>query len=354
MPALLAAAAAGWIAFAAVASAACVRPEPDCLRQFPLTPSLFGFAYATRPLDRPDASVTRAVIMVHGAQRNADTYFLTATASAFMGDALEDTLIVAPAFHASAGECHDRLQPGEVNWSCSGDSWRSGGASLSSPELTSFDFVNRLVTRLADRRLFPNLKSVTLAGHSAGGQFVARYAMANRIHDQAGVKLEYIVANPSSYAWPDENRPLPKGDGAPAAAEKGWSSEKPHTNFSYAPFDRTKAADFNRWPYGLEQRQNGYTRDMSAEQLRAQLASRPITYLLSQVDTLPLGGFDGSAGAMAQGPTRRARGEAYVKYVNERLGGKARIVIVPECGHNNRCVFTTDEGLQVLFPPRRK
>ena len=53
---------------------------------------------------------------------------------------------------------------------------------------------------------------------------------------------------------------------------------------------------------------------------------------------------------MAQGATRRARGEAYVKYVNEKLGAKHAVQIVPECGHNDRCVYTTDAVLPVIFP----
>jgi hypothetical protein len=53
---------------------------------------------------------------------------------------------------------------------------------------------------------------------------------------------------------------------------------------------------------------------------------------------------------MAQGPTRRARGEAFVNFVNTRLGGHARVMIVPECGHNDRCVYTTDAVLPIIFP----
>jgi hypothetical protein len=68
------------------------------------------------------------------------------------------------------------------------------------------------------------------------------------------------------------------------------------------------------------------------------------------VDVLPLGGFDSSPNAMAQGPTRRARGEAFFKYVNETLGAKHQAIIVPECGHNDRCVFTTDLVFPVIFP----
>jgi len=86
--------------------------------------------------------------------------------------------------------------------------------------------------------------------------------------------------------------------------------------------------------------------------LKNQLVSRPTTYLLSQVDTLPLGGFDSSCNAMAQGATRRARGEAYVKFVNEKLGAKHAMQIVPECGHNDRCVYTTSEVLPVIFPKK--
>jgi hypothetical protein len=41
-----------------------------------------------------------------------------------------------------------------------------------------------------------------------------------------------------------------------------------------------------------------------------------------------------------------------VKYLNEHLGGTAKVLIVPECGHNDRCVFTTDSVLPVIFPPR--
>lgn len=53
---------------------------------------------------------------------------------------------------------------------------------------------------------------------------------------------------------------------------------------------------------------------------------------------------------MTQGPTRRARGEAFVKYLADSLGAKPNVMIVSECGHNDRCVFTTKEVLSVIFP----
>ena len=60
-------------------------------------------------------------------------------------------------------------------------------------------------------------------------------------------------------------------------------------------------------------------------------------------------GFDGSCAAMAQGPTRLARGLAYTRYVDESLGAQHRQVLVPACGHNARCMFGAEPSLPVLF-----
>lgn len=99
---------------------------------------------------------------------------------------------------------------------------------------------------------------------------------------------------------------------------------------------------------------NGYTAAITDAQLTKQLVERPVTYLLGQVDTLPLGGFDSSCPAMAQGATRRARGEAFAAFVTTKLGAKHQIQIVPECGHNDRCMYTTDSVFPVIFPTSAK
>ena len=78
--------------------------------------------------------------------------------------------------------------------------------------------MDQILRRLADRKIFPNMAVIVIAGHSAGGQFVSRYEMANRVENELGVPVRYVVANPSSYAWPDATRALPVGDAAPADA----------------------------------------------------------------------------------------------------------------------------------------
>ncbi len=307
-----------------------------------------SMVYSTYALTTPNANITRALIMVHGAARNADHYFQTATAAAFLAGALENTIVIAPHFIAE----RDSAAPNEVRWPERGDTWRSGGMSPTNPMLSSFDFMDEILRRLADKKIFPNLTKIVVAGHSAGGQFATRYEMANKVHGTLGVSVSYVVANPSSYAWPAAVRPLPEGDADPAAAVEaplGKEGETVHAHYTYGAFDSTKVPRYNHWPAGLEDRR-GYTAQMSDDQLRTQLADRPTTYLLGQVDVLPLGGFDSSPSAMAQGPTRRARGEAFFTYVVEHYHANAKAIIVPECGHNDRCIYTTDEVFPAIFP----
>ncbi len=329
---------------------ACTTATDSCTEWVTLNGPARSLIYRSRSLDVRNDNVRRALIMVHGTNRNADHYFTTAVASAFLAGALDDSVVISPRIASAAGSCHDTLAENEVSWSCTGDSWRSGGTSASHSNLTSFDFVDQILKKLANKSVFPNLRAIVVAGHSAGGQFVARYQMANRVHETLGVPVTYVVANPSSYAWPDATRPLAAGDAAADKAKGAWETEKVHTDFSYGAFDASACPNYDRWPAGLTNRTGGYTAKTSDDQLKKQLVSRPTTFLFGQVDTLPLGGFDSSCPAMAQGATRRARGEAYVKYINEHFGAKHEALIVSECGHNDRCVYTTDKVLPFVFP----
>ena len=291
-----------------------------------------SLVYRTYPLNEKNERITRALVMVHGAGRDADNYFRTSVGAAFFGNALEDTIVVAPRLASNDGRgCRDTLGEHETSWNCG--SWRSGGPALSDDQVTSFDFMDDILRKLARKEVFPNLKSIVVAGHSAGGQFVTRYEMANQVHDRLGVAITYVVSNPSSYAYPDAMRPNAEGS-------------------EFRPFrDSRNCTTYDRWPYGLEDRSSsGYTAKMSDEQLKKQLASRPVTYLLGEIDILPLGGFDSSCPAMAQGPTRLARGQAFGKLVDEKYGAHHKIVVVPLCGHNARCMFTAEPALPILFP----
>jgi hypothetical protein len=286
--------------------------------------------YRTYALDERNENIRRAVIVVHGAGRDADNYFRTAVAAAFLAGALEDTMVISPRFASNNGAgCTDKLEANEVNWPCNGDSWRSGGTATNDEKLTSFDFADELLRRLARKESFPNLASIVLSGHSAGGQFTNRYGMANQVHDTLGIPVTYVVSNPSSYAYLDPERP---------------NADKQMQSFG----DARNCTTYDSWPYGLNRR-SGYTARLTADQLKKQLASRPVTYILGELDTLPIAGFDSSCPAMAQGPTRLARGQAFANYVNTKYNAQHKITVVPACGHNARCVFTAETALPILF-----
>src|ERR1035438_3961594 len=170
-----------------------------------------SMVYRTYPFDVPNPQIARALIVIHGAGRDADNYFRTALAAAFLAGALDDTIVIAPRLASSTGSCRDQLAPNEVSWSCAGDSWRSGGTATNNEKLTSFDFTDEILRKLARKDTFPNLKAIVVSGHSAGCQYVERYAMANTVHDDLGVPVTYVVSNPSSYAYLDNTRPHAEG-----------------------------------------------------------------------------------------------------------------------------------------------
>jgi hypothetical protein len=321
--------------------AACTTADPSCLEQVPLGPGgRFSLVYRSFPLTVRNPHIQRALIIVHGAGRDADSYFLSGVAGALIAGALENSLVIAPRLASNSGGCKDPLKPGEISWGCGGEQdWRGGGTA-DGLKVATFDFIDELLRMLARRKVFPNLRVIVVTGHSAGGQFTNRYVAATHVVNGLGVPVKYVVSNPSSYLYLDATR-LPAGatcanDGTCTGDFKEYAESQ-------------KCANYNRWRNGLEQRA-GYATTVSDDDLRRQMASRDVTYLLGALDTLPLFGFDSSCAAMAQGPSRLARGLTYWNYMKSKYGAQHKLVVVPACGHNGRCMYTDRAALPVLFP----
>src|SRR5262245_55553454 len=67
-----------------------------------------SLVYRTYPLTERNPSIVRALIVVHGASRDADNYFRSALAAGFLAGALDDTVIVAPRMASNNGDgCKD-------------------------------------------------------------------------------------------------------------------------------------------------------------------------------------------------------------------------------------------------------
>jgi hypothetical protein len=337
-------------------AAPCTTANVDCTEWIEVAggPSRV-LVYRTYALNIKNDAISRALIMVHGQGRDANNYFRHAFGAAFLARSLEDTVIIAPRFASNhGGNCRDPLSDSELNWDCaqSPEGWRVGGHAVDNSKISSFDVIDEIVAKIARKDAFPNLKVIVIAGHSGGGQFVQRYEMSNRVHDQLGIPVRYVVSNPSSYAYLDGLRPTHSAVSSDyAAASPGYTppvgarSPEPFTSFP----DARNCTTYDSWPYGLKDRK-GYVAKVTDDQMKEQLASRPTTYLLGELDILPLYGFDGSCSAGAQGPTRLARGLAFGRYANEKYGAKHTTMVVSACGHSARCMFTADPALPVIFP----
>lgn len=287
--------------------------------------------YVTAPLDQPQPDIRRAIVVIHGTDGNADSYFRAMTKAAAMAGQTATTLIVAPRF-LEAGD-RDKPGPNEFFWNRGAD-WRAG--DLSSPaapvRISSFDLMTLILARLADDQVFPNLSAIVLAGHSAGGQFVQRYAIGQPDDPAlAALRISYIVANPSSYLYLDGHRPVSDNPGAFAVPSRA-------------------NCQTNRFKYGFE-RPNGYFERQSVDEMIARYRARAVTYLLGESDSDPNArNLSRACAAMAQGPNRFARGTAFMAYMDAFYAPHAhRRVTAPGVGHSATRMFQSDAGIKVLF-----
>ena len=284
---------------------------------------------ASRDLARPQPDIVRAVITIHGLHRDAGHYDAIARqALAMAGPAGRGTLLLTPRF---AGAGHGG--PADLlRWP--GNTWMDGQPATAPALLSSFAVMDGLLARLSDRRLFPALATVVLVGHSAGGQFVQRYAVLGHGLGRAaaaGLAVRFVIANPSSYAYPDRDRPTQAGGFAqgPAAACPGY----------------------DRWKYGLDGLP-AYAGAAPATALARAYVARDVTILLGGLDDDPaLAVLDKSCAAEAQGPTHLARGRAFVRLLRTRYAGAPhqRLHEIAGVGHDAAGMLTSACALAAIY-----
>ncbi|MDR6677351.1 alpha/beta hydrolase [Pseudomonas oryzihabitans] len=282
--------------------------------------------------NQPHPEIRRALVIVHGRLRNAATYFRSGETATQAAGASADTLVIAPQFLNEQDVKRHHLPDDLLRWQ--GNAWMGGEPALGPRPLSSFAVFDALLAHLADRRLLPNLQEVVIAGHSGGGQVVQRYAVlgqGERALASSGIRLRFVVANPSSYAYFDAERPDAQGHVGPFAGA-------------------ATCPDFNSWKYGM-QGLPAYAEGRDAATLERHYAGLAITYLLGAEDTDPNHpALDKSCAAEAQGRYRLARGLNYYHYLQARHAGlPQQLVEVPGVGHNGDAMFTSPQGRQALF-----
>jgi hypothetical protein len=271
--------------------------------------------FASAPLGAVPRPITEAIIIVHGARRNAGDYYRIARR---LGGA--ERLVVAPQFLTP----RDR-DPQDVHLMTWGpEEWKSGLGRVS-----SFEVLDRLVRNIAGPGR--TIERLTIAGHSAGGQLVQRYAAVGKAPDQVHAHLRFIVANPSTYLYFDHQRPHRRG---------------------FSPTNQPQVV--NRWRYGFSGRLPAYVNE-SADTYLARYLRRDVVYVIGAQDCDPAAALlEVHPAAAAQGRTRRERAEQYVAYLNHKVGGCPHpLVLVPGIGHDAYALLTSPEARRWLLPGER-
>src|SRR5262249_48233647 len=90
-------------------AAACTAASSACAEWIGLgAGSPRSMVYRSYPLTERNPAIVRALIVVHGAGRDADNYFRSALAAGFLAGALDDTVIIAPRMASNDGNgCKD-------------------------------------------------------------------------------------------------------------------------------------------------------------------------------------------------------------------------------------------------------
>lgn len=269
---------------------------------------------------------TAALIAIQGYTRDANRTYQAAAKAALLAGTVGTTLIIAPIFQVSAKDypkCHFPGVPAatarDALWHCG--NWSGGAAAVNAPA-TSFTAMDRLLRALHQND--PALRRITLAGFSAGGQYVQRYAAFS--NPPGGVAMRYVVGDPSGFVYFDAWRPKPNNG---------------------------TCGKFNRWKFGTENLPAALRRGAAAARLAYVAAD--VRYLEGGLDTgtgkaAAYALLEKNCAAELQGTYRLDRGENYAAYDKAMLAhGAHTLTIIPGCAHSVSCVFPAPAAREALF-----
>lgn len=289
------------------------------------------------PLSTRNHDIRRVVIAVHGADRGAEAQYDRMKAAACLPGVppcarLDTTLILAPHFMKENDLPGYDLTADGLFWS---EGWKFGDLSLSNTthrrtdQVSSYTIMDSIVSYVTGSGNFPNLDHITIAGHSAGGQYVNRYSAISRIEETisgSGVEMKYIVANPSSYLYFTNERVYPGTLDTFLEPHPFWSSLCPATDC--CPGDAScSSVTYDDYIYGLgnPSSYNTYLSNVvsaiGVEGIKTCYRNKRVAYLLGRLDNDPCAeALDNSCGARLEGRTRLERGLIYYNYIGHALG----------------------------------
>lgn len=287
------------------------------------------YFYSSHNLVGANSGITNVVFSIHGISAldgQVRTEYTGMTSAINNSSSSSNTLIISPHFfHEGRGL--------ELDWDNA--VWRAGGkaSSPNGTSLSSSQIVDYFLTEyLLENDNFPNLSNVIIAGHSAGGQFVQRFASISETEEEyPSYDFTYLTANASHYAYPNSLR---------------WDGSN-----TFIPIGCTT---YNNFPYGLdalaEDDRYAFISLIGLENIRIQLINRKVYYVLGELDiTNTTGGCEPESQQGGSGNSRYQRGQFMLQFMNDQYPtNQHEILSVPNVGHNANNMHTSPEYIQLL------
>lgn len=298
--------------------------------------------------------VETVVVMIHGSDRNVDDYLCTTNAALPDGQQVPDTstiLVVAPWFLSDEDgpvTIYRKPDVTALRWLEEGPiehTWRYGADAING-NVSSYAAADAILDRLLqDRVRFPSLKRAVVAGHSAGGQYVQRWALLsnspalapNSNDPTRTIAVRTVVANPKSFCWLDSRRYVGREFRVPDAKIVA------------------KCPEYDQWEWGLAEgnylptpyKDAAIQRSGGTNAVIHRYATRDVVYLAGELDVLPNGVY---CMERIQGKYRRIRSERFYESLKVIYGRQVhRRAVVKGVHHDHALMFQSPEGQQALW-----
>jgi predicted esterase len=294
------------------------------------------------------------VFTVHGSGRNADDYLYAGMVSARYQTNYDpnDILVISPRFLSPQDNYTTPTTDFiPMMWNVTGPiphTWRYGANALPpSNEISSYDCLDAMINFIAKNKKikFPNLHRIVVIGHSAGGQYVHRWALLSNISAWSIMPIRVLVSNPRSYCYLDGRR---------FNFDKGYNSP-PFEVPNQSKID--SCPEYNQWEWGLDDGgrviapyKDRALRELSwnRTELAERYASRDVIYLAGESDTERL--KSSCEDDDFEGRFRRERSHYYFLSLRHYFGRTVhKRFVVKNVGHDHALMFESIAAVDAMF-----
>jgi len=316
----------------------------------------FAIPYCrSRALSDGHSTATRAVIVIQSSSLNAGDCYKWMWEAAGRTNNQSNIVVYAPQLPVfkdiAAYNLADNVPVWEDSeWAVGGDSLKLTGTRAT--QISSFEVIDQLIKAFYDRQKFPRLQHIVIVGQSAGGQFVNRYAITNGIHEEAagkGLRVRYVVMNPSHYLYLDNKRPSPVD--ATLRVPNAMTIFALNNYLPAAEHHDANSGDcrnYNHYPKGLEDLWS-YPARRTTTTMKTSYKTRDVRYLIGALDReRNAEGLSKKCSSDLQGLVRLTRANLYWKHLKDiytnDITRYQKIVIVPGIGHGSENMFKHPKG----------